>query len=446
MAETNDLPKVIEDLGRAYEEYKTANEANLKNRDAVTEAKLAKIDSELNSLSAVKAAAEARADELETKLNRISFAGSGVASDDEVKALALHNASLKSFASICGRPEPVEADLKQLSDYRAGFLKFLKSGKDDLELTERKLLSVGSDPDGGYLVTPDVTGRIVTRVFETSPMRQIVNVQTIGTDRLEGMRDIDEAGFGGWVSETTARPNTATPVLGKWSIPVHEMYANPYATQTLLDDANTNIEAWLAAKVADKFTRIENAAFINGTGANQPTGLFTYPMSTAGDATRPWGTFQYVATGATYAAGPPVVIFPTTGAGALFELIGQFKQAYLTGARWVTRREMITSLRQLKGSATGDYLWQPGLQVGQPDSILGYPVTIAMDIPAPAANSFSLAFGDFRETYTIVDRQGIRTMRDPFTLKPFVQFYTTRRVGGAAISFEQVKFLKLALT
>jgi HK97 family phage major capsid protein len=441
MPESNDLPGVIDGLGRAFEEFKAANDERMKKSDALVEERVAKIDAELHRKSEEKAeierklqAEQARTDELERRLNRAKF-GSATA-DEGGEALALHNASLKSFAGLYGKPTPPEMDAAGFRDYAKGFKTFLRSGHQWLSDTERKLMSVGSDPDGGYLVTPDVSGRIVTRVFETSPIRPIVSVQTIGTDRLEGMRDIDEAAFGGWVSEMTARPNTGTPTFGKWVIPVHEMYANPYATQTLLDDANINVEAWLAGKVADKFSRVENAAFINGTGPNQPTGLFTYPMSTTDDATRPWGTFQYVgtATSGDFAA--------TGAADVLFDLIGKLKQSYLQGARWLTRREVITKIRKFKGATTGDYLWQPGIQNGQPDSIVGYPVTIAMDIPAIGANSFSLAFGNFAAVYQIVDRQGIRTMRDPFTNKPFVQFYTTRRVGGAAISFEQVKFLK----
>jgi HK97 family phage major capsid protein len=204
----------------------------------------------------------------------------------------------------------------------------------------------------------------------------------------------------------------------------------------LLDDAVLDIEAWLAAKVADRLTRVENTAFITGNGVNKPRGIADYPTAATGDDSRAWGTFEHVATANNGN-------FPSSNpADTLFDLVGKFKDAYLANATWLTRREVITLVRKFKESTTNGYLWQPGLQQGRPQTLLGFPVAIAQDMPALATDSLSLAFGDFREAYQIVDRAGFRVLRDPFTAKPYVRFYTTRRTGGGAVQFEAVKFVK----
>jgi HK97 family phage major capsid protein len=429
---------LIADLGKAFEEFKATHAQEIAEvrkgfSDVVTVEKLSRIDDALNALSEKQQQAIQRADALEKRMNRPGLGGDGEKGAVELKAF---NASVKANAAALGRTAPVDVSAEGFAEYKAAFDRFLRYGKDELDGAERKALSVGSDPDGGYLVTPDMSGRIVTRMFETSPMRSIASVQVIGTDALEGIRDTDEAGSGGWVSETATRSETTTPAIAKWRIPVYEMYAKPKATQQLIDDANVDIEAWLAAKVADKLTRVENAAFVTGTGSGQPRGIASYTTAATTDATRSWGVFEHVLSGASadFAGSNP--------ADKLFDLVGAMKDAYLTNARWLTRREVMTKVRKFKESTTNGYLWQPGLQQGQPQTLLGFPVTIAQDMPALAADSLSLAFGDFREAYQIVDRIGFRTLRDPYSAKPFVEFYTTRRVGGGAVQFEAVKFLK----
>jgi HK97 family phage major capsid protein len=280
-----------------------------------------------------------------------------------------------------------------------------------------------------------MAGRMIKRQYETSPIRLIASVQLIGTDALEGIADVNEATSGGAVAERDARAETATAQLGKWRIEVHEQYAEPRATQKLLDDANIDVEAWLADKTADIMTRTENTWFVTGNGSNKPRGFTAYTTAATADASRSWGTLEHVVSGASgdFGASDP--------ADKLFDLIGAFKDHFLQNARWVTRREVITKLRKIK-TGVGDYLWQPGLQTGQPQQVLGFPVTIAQDMPALAADSLSMAFGDFREGYQIVDRQGIRVLRDPYTAKPYVKFYTVKRVGGGVVNFEAIKFLK----
>jgi HK97 family phage major capsid protein len=312
-----------------------------------------------------------------------------------------------------------------------------KGSLDALNGEERKALQAGVDSDGGYLMPTPAVGRIVKKVYETSPMRQIASVQMISGDALEGINDLDEASSG-WVAETGARAETNTPQVGKYRIEAHEQYAAPKATQKLLDDGAVDVEAWLAGKVADKFSRVENAAFITGDGIGKPRGLTTYVTAATGDGARAWGQLEHVATG-------QAADFPAANPGdKLFDLIGAMKPAYLQNASFLTTREVITKVRKFKEANTNAYMWQPGLSKGQPDTLLGYPVTNAQDMPALANNSLSLSFGDHKEGYQIVDRIGIRTLRDPYTAKPYVIFYSTKRTGGGVLNFEAIKFLKFS--
>lgn len=443
--------ELIEKLGKTFEDFKQAHDAEIKEIkakgavDATTRDKIEKINAALDDLQAKKDAAETaakaaakatqdRVDALEKKLNRPGLSTEAAARiEAEIKGF---NATLRGHAAALSRPTPPELGEAEVQAYKAAFSKFLRKGRDELDGDERKALAVGSDPDGGFLVRPDISGRIVTRVFDTSPIRQIASVQTISTDALEGIRDTDEAGSGGWVSETGARSESTTPQLGAWRIPVHEIYAEPRATQKLLDDASVDVEAWLATKVADKITRVENAAFVTGNGVGKPRGFTTYPTAATADGSRAWGTFEHVATAANGDFNG------TNPADVLFTLIAAFKQPYLNNANWVTRRSVIAKIRKFKESTTNAYMWQPGLQQGQPAQLLGYPIVMAEDMPALATDSLSLALGDFREAYQIVDRQGFIVLRDPYTAKPYVKFYTRRRVGGDAVQFEALKFIK----
>ena len=217
------------------------------------------------------------------------------------------------------------------------------------------------------------------------------------------------------------------------------MYASPKVTQTLLDDSAVDIESWLAMKVADKFARVEGTAFLQGNGAGKPHGLCAYSTAATADETRAWGVFEHVITGANGD-------FHTTKGDPLQDLIGAFKDEYLQAASFLMRREVRTKIRKLKEATSDRYLWEPSLQAGQPDMLLGYAARIDQYIPALATGSLSLGFGDFRKAYTIVDRVGIRTLRDPFTDKPFVKFYTTKRVGGDVVNFEAIKLMKFAST
>jgi HK97 family phage major capsid protein len=206
----------------------------------------------------------------------------------------------------------------------------------------------------------------------------------------------------------------------------------------MLDDSSLDVEAWLADKLADRFSRLENAAFVLGDGTSQPRGFLTYPTAAITDAARPWGTLEHFGTGVNGD------FAPASPADVLMDITTALKAGHLANAGWVTRRSVIARIRKFKESTTNAYLWQPGLQQGQPQTLLGFPVTLAEEMPALAAGSLSLAFGDFREGYQIVDRVGVRTLRDPFTAKPFVKFYTTKRVGGGVVNFDAIKLIRFA--
>lgn len=421
---------VAEQIAAAFEEFKTEHRRQLEEvkkgiNDPLQEQKLKAITDRLDQLQAQK-------DEIEKKLNRPSLADDKAAADVVVETKSF-NDYRRSFAT--GQVADISAD--QYKDYKSAFWKVARKGNAEmLSDVERKALQAGVDSDGGYLLPTPTVGRIVSRIFEMSPIRAIANVMTISTAALEGILDNDEASYG-WVTETGTRSETNTPTVGKYRVEAHEMYAAPKATQTVLDDAAVDVEGWLAGKQADKFARVEAAAFINGTGVGQPRGFATYTTAATADATRTWGQLEHVVTGAS-------ADFHTTTADPLFTLIAAFKSGYLQGASWVTTREVIAKIRKFKTTTTNEYLWQPGLQLGQPSTLLGYPIVIAQDMPALASGSLSMALGNFKEGYQIVDRQGIRTLRDPYTSKPYVIFYSTKRVGGAVLNFEAIKFIKFS--
>jgi HK97 family phage major capsid protein len=415
-----ELKDVVQDLGHAFEEFKRANDERLSQLatkgsvDAVVNDNVEKVNGVISDL-------QSRLEKAEVAASRRAKANAEPDGMDQKAAeWAAGNASRRGMRL---ESEFGAADLK---GYRKAFVEYMRKGAMAEDL-HAKALSVGIDPDGGYVVDPDTSGRIVTKVFESSPMRQFASVQTIGTDALEGLYDLDQAASG-WVGETQARPTTATPQLGKYRIPVHELYANPAATQKLLDDASVNMEAWLAGKVSEKFARDEATAFVNGDGNGKPRGFLTYA-----NGTNIPGQIQQIKSGAN--AG-----FPAGNPDALLDAIYGLKAAYRTGARWAMNRTTQALVRKVK--MDNQYVWVPGLGGGMPASLLGFPVAEFEDMPNPDNSSLSIAFANFAEAYQIVDRAGVRVLRDPYTAKPYVLFYTTKRVGGDVVNFEAVKIIR----
>lgn len=362
-----------------------------------------------------------RADDIEVMLKRAPLGTDTKSNDDAVKAaVAFFEAKAASTGSLKwrDRPSAKTIDLDGYKGWEAAFGTYLRA-KDEREI-DVKALSVGSNPDGGYLVPTARSARIVTKIFESSPLRQLSAVETIGTEALEIPIDVGEAACG-WVGEEETRSTTATPQVGVQRIPVHEMYAKPKATQQLLEDASIDIEGWLSGKIADKMGRTEATAFVSGTGVKQPRGILTYTAGSAGAR----GTIKQVASGAATAiTGDVIVKMPT-----------ELKAPYLGNAVWLMKRSTVQAVMLLK-DGQGQYLWRPGLDSRVPSTLAGYPLYMADDMPAVGAGLLPMAFGDFRAGYTVVDRLGITTLRDPYSAKPFVEFYTRRRVGGDVVDFE----------
>lgn len=413
--EQNEVKSAVDAIGRAFEEFKQTNDAKLKALEAkgVADPLLqTKIDKLNADIDAKQALLSEHVQAVEAKVNKLALpTGSQMGASEEQR------------------------------EHKSAFLAYLRKGVEQgLDAIQRKSMSVGSEPNGGYLVTPDLSGRIVKRIYETSPLRQFASVQQISTDALEGLTDQGQA-TASWVAETGTRAATANPTFGRYRIPVHEMYAMPSATQQLLDDASIDVEAWLAAKVADVFARTEATAFCVGTGIGKPQGIGAYTTAATADGTRTWGQIEHVASGTQASLGSNA-----NGSDKLMSVVAALNPVYLPNARWFLCRSMLAAIRQIKTSQ-GNYVWQPDLSAATTAGLLlGFPVTLCEDILpiTTSTDTLSVAFADMRAAYQIVDRIGIRVLRDPFTTKGYVSFYTTYRVGGQVVDFNAIKFLKLA--
>ncbi len=410
------------------------------------------LEEQSQTFEAVKGSIErldGRCDAIETAFKRTPKTNGG--NDPTLEAKQANKfAALIKGEPLMARSETGGMDLNSYHAYQSVLEKYLRYGLAHLTPEENqalalgrvsaKALSVGVESDGGYWVTPEVSDRVITRQFDTSPIRSIANVVTIGTDAIEFPTDSNDILSGGWVGETDARAETATPEVAMKRIPVHEQFANPRATQKLLDDAAFPVEEWLAERIADKFLRDENAAFTSGNGIAKPRGYLDYgaDATSQDDDARTWGVLQYAPSG--NASG-----FAATDPGdAVIDLVHKLKAVYRQRAVWVMNRATVAEVRKFK-DGQGNYLWATGnVQQGLPERLLGFPVVEAEDMPDVAAGTFPIAIGDFMAGYQIVDRHGIRTLRDPFTAKPFVQFYTTKRVGGDVVDYDAIKLFKIA--
>lgn len=313
---------------------------------------------------------------------------------------------------------------------------------DQKDVVEVKKLVSGNNPEGGYLIFPDQrTDFMVDRIFETSPMRAVSRVISTTSNEVELLINDDQMTSGGWVGEVDARPVTGTNKFGRLTIPVHEQYANPNVTQRMLDDASIDLEAFIAAETADIMTRDENTSFVVGDGASKPKGFVKYPAwavnttITGTNGVYERGGLEQVNSG---------VAGEITADGIIF-LQTALKQAYQPNAVFMTKRVSFGVISTLK-DGSGQYLLEREiLSNGVTEMrLVGKPLMFADDMPESAADSLSVAYGDFGRGYTIVDRLGIRVLRDPYVNKPNVEFYTTKRVGGAVSNYEAIKLLKLA--
>jgi HK97 family phage major capsid protein len=299
---------------------------------------------------------------------------------------------------------------------------------------ESKALSVGSDPDGGFLVPDELERSINRAVSDVSPVRAIAGIRQVSGSVYKKPFAITGA-ESGWVAETAARPETDTPTLAELSFPTMELYAMPAATSALLDDSAVNIDEWIAEEVRDAFAQQEGTAFVTGNGTNKPKGFLAY--TNVDNASWSWGNVGFIKTGVNGA-------FASTNPGdKLIDLVYAVKSGYRANGTFVFNRAAQAVIRKMK-DGDGNYLWQPAAKAGDASLLMGYPVAESEDMPNLATDSYSVAFGDFRRGYLFVDRVGIRILRDPYSSKPYVLFYTTKRVGGGVQDFNALKLLKFA--
>jgi HK97 family phage major capsid protein len=371
---------------------------------------------------------EVKADPLEQSFEALER------NEEEVAELREEMAQLKSRMDA----QAVASARPALSGARAHGSPFVDSYlRKGLESgVELKALAGTTDSAGGYAVPEEIDSQIARLLTSISPIRAIANVVRVGSS---GYRKLVTAGGtpSGWVSETAGRPETGIPTFIEVAPPFGELYANPAASQAMLDDAAFDVEAWLAQEIATEFARAEGSAFVSGNGVNRPKGFLAGPTSAQGDGSRPFGTLQVLTTGAAGA-------FPAGNPGdKLIDLVQTLRPPYRQGAAFVMNSATASMIRKFKTS-TGGFLWQPSLIAGQPDSLLGYPVVEAEDMPDVAADSLSVAFGNFRAGYLIAERTETQILRDPYTNKPFVHFYATKRIGGQVANSEAIKLLKFA--
>jgi HK97 family phage major capsid protein len=295
-------------------------------------------------------------------------------------------------------------------------------------------MSVGSNTDGGYLAPDEIEHSIGERLTAISPIRGIAGQRTIGGNVYK--KPFMTSGPAvGWVGETGARPQTNSPVLDELSFPAMELYAMPAATATLLEDSAIDIGEWIAKEIDAVFAAQEGTAFVSGDGNNKPKGFLSYTAVDNGSWS--WGNLGYVPTGAAGA-------FPASDpSDVLIDLVYALKAGYRQNGVFVMNRKTQAAVRKFKDS-TGNYLWQPPATAGGRASLFGFALHDVEDMPDIGANALAIAFGDFSRGYLIVDRAGVSVLRDPFTAKPYVLFYTTKRVGGGVQDFDAIKLLKFA--
>jgi len=436
-----------EELSRRYTELKSLLDSTEGKMNALVEEQLKKLATDVTTrqenidtlVSANNVKQEqlvkeftSRIDELEVAFKRSSRGSMTDASPLEKEAKEFFTTAMAGSSDGKGasfeKMRDINVDVEVFKKYTDTFETFLrrKGGENALRPDEFKALSVGVDPDGGYTVTPAMGSKIFTKLYETDPMRDLASVETISTQAIEWLVDWDEAGWG-WEEETVAGAETDPPQFSKKRIPVHVIYAKPRASQTLLEDSGINITDWLAKKIADRFNRGMSAAFITGDGVGKPRGFTTYSNGTT------YGTVEQVASGAAAALTADGFI------NTKFTLIEQ----YLERATWLMSRGTVAASLLLK-DGTGNYIWSPGLTEDRHSVLLGLPVRMSTTMPTIAANALSVAIADFKEAYMIVDRLGITIQRDPYTVKPMVEFYTRARVGGDLVNFQSIKLMKIA--
>jgi HK97 family phage major capsid protein len=404
---SGDVDVAVDDLHRAFAAFRETNDERLEQLEArisvdvLTSDKLARIDQAL--------------DETKSRMDRIALERSrpGLAADT------------------------VNGNSAMAREHKAAFRSYMRSGESNgLKSLEEKALSAGSGPDGGFLVPELAEREILHRMASISPIRAIASVREISTANFRKAFSVSGPAAG-WVAETDPRPQSANQQLSDMNFPAMELYAMPAATQTLLDDAAVDVEQWVASEIDTVFAEQESQAFVNGDGLNKPSGFLNYPQVDAAAWT--WGNIGYVATGVAgdFAGSDP--------ADDLVDLVYAARACYRQNGRFVMNRKTQAAVRKFKTTG-GDYIWDPPAGAGQAATLMNFDVVESEDMPDIAADAPAIAFGDFQRGYLIVDRTGIRILRDPYSAKPYVLFYTTKRVGGGVQDFDAIKLLKFGVS
>jgi HK97 family phage major capsid protein len=404
---TDSLEAAFGDFMRAFEAFKEGNDERLSQLER-------------------RACADVVTTEKVDRLNRALDETRRVVDDLAIKAQRPHLGGT-------GSPGPRSGAALQ---HKAAFDAYVRKG-DATELSglEAKALSVGSDPDGGYLVPEELERTVNRGVRNVSPIRAIAGIRRVSGSVYKKPFAITDAATG-WVAETAARPETNTPTLAELAFPTMELYAMPAATSALLDDSAVDIDEWIADEVQGSFASQEGTAFVTGNGTARPKGFLDYTK--VANASWSWGNIGYITTGTAGA-------FPASDPGdRLIDLVYTVKSGYRSNGTFVFNRATQAVIRKMK-DADGSYLWQPAAKAGDASTLMGFPVAESEDMPNIATDSYAVAFGDFRRGYLIVDRAGIRVLRDPYSSKPYVLFYTTKRVGGGVQDFDAIKLLRFSV-
>jgi HK97 family phage major capsid protein len=321
-------------------------------------------------------------------------------------------------------------------EHAAAFDAYVRKGDErGLMRMEEKAYNITAGADGGFLVPPEVAADIGKRLAKISPIRSIATVRQVSASILKKPFSLTGPATG-WVAEAAVRPQTNSGTLAELQFPTMELYAMPAATAALLDDGIVDMDSWIASEVETAFAEQESQAFVTGDGIAKPRGFLDYP--TIAEASWAWGNLGQIATGVSGA-------FPASNpSDILMDLMYALKSGYRQNASWVMSRQTQAAIRKLKDT-TGNYLWTPPAAVGARAMLMGFPVVEAEHMPDITANAKAIAFGDFQRGYLVVDRVGVRILRDPYSAKPYVLFYTTKRVGGGVQDFDAIKILKFGV-
>lgn len=438
-----DFTATVDEIKSAFENYKRLNDARIAEVEKFGTASVAaqeaadKANTAITELQTKLDGVPGKLEELENKIARDIINGPGRAGrlSDEQRvhyanwqtALEVQQGKRKSEDPI----DPADVDVEFCVNYGKAFRNYLRTG-------QKNEMLVGSDVDGGIFVDPDMSGRTISYIYETSPLRQYASVQTITGDKLEGDLDLQEP-EDGWVGETESRPETDTPQVFEWSIPLREQYALPSITQRLADFANRDVGAWLEGKIRRKFSRSEGTSFVSGATPKKPRGFLTYTAGTPGTTIATWPRIRQVASGETYVAGSAGLT-----ADGLIDLIYALNPIYAPGAILAGNRATEAEIRKLK-DGNGAYLWQTDFTEKRQARVLGVPYVDFPDMPNIGTDTLPLAIANFAEGYQIVDSPiGVRVLRDNVTTKGRVKYYTTRYVGGDVLDFQAIVLHKIA--